>query len=259
MSWLRDHRRRDILQTPFPQAWVEHLQRNMKHWSYLLAPEQQHLKELIQVFVHEKDWEGCGGLTLTDEVRVTIAGQACLLLLGLDHVLYRHVQSILVYPDTVVPAQMGSDGLVHHSSMPILGQAVYRGPVILVWDAVEHGGRHPSHGHNVVYHEFAHKLDMLDGHVNGTPPLHSPEQYARWATVCTKAFNNLRARDARGQRTFLDPYAGVNEAEFFAVATEYFFDQPVKMKQQHAALYDVLMGFYNQDTASRQRRGQAMF
>lgn len=229
----------------------------MVHYTFLSGAEQQHLRNLTQVFVEEKDWEGCGGLEIDDEVRVTIAGQACLLLLGLDHVLYRNVGAILVYPSTVLPTSMGYDGQVQRGPMPILGQAVYRGPVILVWDAVKRGGAHPRDGHNVVYHEFAHKLDMLDGTVNGTPPLHTKEQYAKWAAVCTAEFNDLRQRSERGRKTFLDPYGGVNEAEFFAVATEYFFDQPVQMRRGHEALYEVLMSFYNQDPAERERRHRA--
>ena len=152
------------------------------------AVERAELRAMMQVFLEEKHWEGCGGLDLTDEIRVTIAAQACLLQLGLPHDYYRNVESILIYPSTVVPPE-------HHpgvfervdgplaASDPLIGQAFAQGPVILVWDAVLHGARHPEQGHNVVYHEFAHKLDMLDGAADGTPLLANRDQLAEWVAV----------------------------------------------------------------------------
>ena len=257
-DWLAERRRRAILQEPFPVEWEEYLRANMGHYCYLDDQEQKLLRDLTQVFVHEKEWEPCGGLELTDEIMVTIAGQACLLLLGLEHILYKNVMSIIVYPSTVLPVYPEGYGDVHgvvsESVMPILGQASYNGPVILVWDAVKKGGIHPEDGHNVVYHEFAHKLDMLSGDVNGTPPLKTREEYQQWAAVCEREYRDLRARASRGQRTFLDRYGATNTGEFFAVATEYFFDKPVQMRDDHRALYDVLRGFYNQDTAARMER-----
>ncbi|WP_432798198.1 zinc-dependent peptidase [Poriferisphaera sp. WC338] len=257
-DWLAERRRKQILQTPFPKEWESYLQRNMAHWSYLGVQERQQLRDLTQVFVAEKEWEGCGGLEMTDEIKVTIAGQACLLLLGLPHVLYKNVFSVIVYPTTVVPVgPRGSwdmEGVVSENAMPILGEAHERGPVILVWDAVKRGGVHPERGHNVVYHEFAHKLDMMDGSVNGTPPLESAEQYREWAAVCTREFEKLRAQDARGYRALLDGYGATNTGEFFAVATEVFFDRPIEMRRVYPELYGVLKGFYNQDTAARKQR-----
>ncbi|QQE10237.1 zinc-dependent peptidase [Planctomycetota bacterium] len=257
-NWLAERRRKAILAEPFPAQWEDYLLQNMAHYSYLDPQERKQLRDFTQVFVEEKEWEPCGGIDLTDEIKVTIAAQACLLLLGLDHILYKNVHSILVYPSTVTPVYptgyWNMEGEVCAEPMPILGQASMGGPVILVWDAVRHGGIHPENGHNVVYHEFAHKLDMLDGSINGTPPLETKEQYRQWAEVCTREYNELRARAERGRRSFLDAYGATNEAEFFSVATEYFFEKPVKMEEDHNDLYQVLKGFYNQDTAARQRR-----
>ena len=174
--WLTDHRRKKLTEAPFPATWEEIVRRNVAHYCMLDTAEHVHLHALIQVFIAEKTWEGCGGLELTDEIRVTITAQACLLLLGLPHDYYRNVLSIIVYPSTVVPPQR----TIGHFEIPlapiemahpIIGQAFQQGPLILIWDAVLHGSRHPEQGHNVVYHEFAHKLDMLDGAADGTPPL----------------------------------------------------------------------------------------
>ncbi len=195
----------------------------------------------------------------TDEIRVIISAEACMLLLGLHHDLYRDLVSILVYPSVVVtpPSSRGvflQSPLVEPPPAAISGQAFMRGPVILVWDVVRRDALHPEHRHNVVYHEFAHLLDMESGAANGTPLLHSREQYKTWAKVFSREFNRLRSKSGRGKKTFLDSYGALNEAEFFAVATEFFFDRPIQMQSKHKALYDVLSGFYQQDTAARERR-----
>ena len=120
-----------------------------------------------------------------------------------------------------------------------------------MWDAVERTGRHPESGHNVVYHEFAHKLDMLDGSADGTPPLHGRDDYRRWVEICAREYRALRAQAKRGQRSFLDAYGATSEAEFFAVATGQFFDAPVALRRHHPELYAVLEAFYRQDPATR--------
>jgi Mlc titration factor MtfA (ptsG expression regulator) len=231
----------------------------MPHYARLKAPDRVRLEQLVQIFVAEKRWEGLGGLTLTDEIRVTIAGQACLLLLGFTRDpergdMYRNVKTILVYPSTVVPVRVGTPIFapmqIVHPIMPVIGEAHAQGPVVLTWDAVRQAGIHPETGHNVVYHEFAHKLDMLDGHSDGAPPLSGRAEYGRWNEVCTREYEALRSRIDRGEATFLDPYAGTSASEFFAVATEHFFDQPTALRAEHPELYEVLRGFYRQDPAA---------
>ncbi|MCP3944008.1 MAG: zinc-dependent peptidase [Desulfobacteraceae bacterium] len=256
--WLADHRRKKILEKDFPAEWRLLLQKHVAHYHYLNNEERFYLEQLIQVFAKEKIFEGCNGLEVTDKIRVVISAEACMLLLGLPHDLYRNFHTIFIYPSTVVvpPARQSmfsTAPLIVQSQTAISGQAFKRGPVILVWDAVKKAARHPELGHNVVYHEFAHILDMLDGHANGVPPLHDKKAYASWAAVCSKEFNSLIKKSQMGKRTFLDPYGATNEAEFFAVATEYFFDKPLKMKKNLSALYDILAGFYNQDTAAREK------
>lgn len=266
-NWVRDHRRKNILKDPFPTEWEQYLGQNVSHYRRLAPQDREHLRALTQVFVAEKNWEGCGGLVLTDEMRVTIAAQACLMVLSIPHDLYRRVESILVYPSTVVTPERPL-GVFEISQtprtghVPILGQAQARGPVILAWDSVLQTARHPESGHNVVYHEFAHMLDLFDGHADGTPPLECTEAYRRWVEVCSREFLRLRSLADSGKRTFLDRYGAVNEAEFFAVVTEQFFDRPVELNDHHPELYLVLRDFYRQNPAEleeqkSQSRGEA--
>ncbi len=257
--WFRDHRRRKLTEVPFPAHWEEVLHRNVAHYSLLNETEQAHLRALIQVLIAEKNWEGAGGLKMTDEIRVTISAQAAMLLLGLPHNFYHNVESIIVYPSTVVPPQrrLGFFEISLEpvpSEVPILGQAFTQGPVIIVWDDVLRGSRHPELGHNVVYHEFAHKLDMLDGALDGTPPLHERAEYKDWMATCTREYQKLRQDSAMGRKTFMDAYSATNEAEFFAVATEQFFDRPQDLVQQAPDLYQVLRDFYRQDPVTRLSR-----
>ena len=256
--WLRERRRQKRLRDPFPAAWEKTLDRNVAHYSVLAGEDASRLRDFIQIFVAEKSWEGCGGLEMTDEIRVTISAQAGLLVLGLPHQFFRNIKSILVYPSVILTPDrpvgvFELPGEVKHSGIPILGEAQLHGPVLLVWDAVKQNARHPERGHDVVYHEFAHKLDMLDGAVDGTPPLESREALTHWADVCGREFGELRARVARNKKTFLDAYGATNEGEFFAVATENFFNRPEAMLREEPELYALLRKFYRQDTARRAR------
>ena len=258
-NWIRDHNRDEARKRTFPSEWDIIVRTNVAYYSVLDDAERAELQATIQVFLEEKQWEGCGGLELTDEIRVTIAAEACLLQLGLPHDYYRNVESILVYPSTVViPAhQTGVFERVDspvENNIPILGQAFAQGPVILVWDAVLRGARHPEQGHNVVFHEFAHKLDMLDGAADGTPPLADNNQLAEWVTVCTREFLRLRSLADKGHKTFLDSYGATSEAEFFAVATEEFFARPLVLQQHSPDLYRVLGDYYHQDPAEHVNR-----
>jgi MtfA peptidase len=259
-NWFRNRRRKKLTRAPFPPEWEKILLHNVGHFSFLDDVERAHLRALIQVFIAEKYWEGAGGLELSDEIRVTISAQACLLLLGLPHNYYKNVMSIIVYPSTIVVPQR-RQGFFEHTIEPvepeqaIIGQAFHQGPVIIIWDAALHGSRHPESGSNVIYHEFAHKLDMLDGMADGTPPLKDRAEFRDWVETCTKEYLRLRNRTEKGRRSFLDAYAATNEAEFFAVATEHFFEQPRLMIKHAPDLYRVLKNYYQQDPAGRVNRG----
>lgn len=255
-NWLTDRRRKKLTAAPFPELWENIIQRNVAHYGLLEDDERARLQALIQVFIAEKHWEAVGGLQLTDEIRVTISTQACLLLLGLQHNYYRNVESIVVYPSTVVPPPR-QQGFFETATapvdpaQPILGQAFLNGPVIIIWDAALREGRHPERGHNVVFHEFAHKLDMLDGTVDGTPPLRDRAEYRDWVEICSREYQRLRQDTRQGRKSFLDAYGSTNTAEFFAVATEQFFDQPRLLIEQAPELYRVLKEYYRQDPALR--------
>lgn len=244
------------MQEPFPDAWEAVIRRNVVHYALLGPAEQARLQGLVQVLVAEKHWEGAGGLVVTDEIRVTIAAQASLLLLGLPHDFYRNVESIIIYPSTVVPPPRQPGFFENRlapvtAPQPIIGQAMGQGPVILVWDAALQGGRHPERGHNVVYHEFAHKLDMLDGAADGTPPLRNRAEYQDWVQTCSREYQRLMEDARQGRPSFLDAYGATSEAEFFAVATEQFFDRPNLLQTQSPDLYRVLVEYYRQDPAAR--------
>lgn len=251
-SWLRRRRRRNLLSAPFPEPWLAVLERNVVYYSYFSADEQSHLRDIARVIVAEKNWEGCGGLEMTDEIKVTVAAQAAILLLGMEHDYFSNVLSILVYPSAFqVPQQRHVGGWEVAEERDLLGQAMYRGPVILSWKEVRRDGRRPHGGRNLVWHEFAHQLDMLDRGTDGTPPLGSRRQVVRWQQVMTAEFKQLKDDVAAGHPTLLDPYGATNEAEFFAVTTEYFFDLPQELKEDHPQLYELLADYYGQDPAAR--------
>jgi len=240
--------------TEFTETWREMLADRMVHWSVLDAHERIVLEELTIDLLDRKRWEAARGFELTMEMRLLIAAQAGLLVLGLGVDAYRNVKTILVHPSTQVlqrERRGPAAGVVTDSPLPILGQTEFGGPVVLAWDEASDNARHPERGHNVVYHEFAHKLDLLDGMIDGTPPLEDQDTLSRWIEVCTKEYEALRA--GHGGRLLRD-YAAVNTGEFFAVATEVFFDRPVDLRGQKSDLYGVLAGFYRQDPAARASR-----
>jgi MtfA peptidase len=249
-AWLARRRRRRLLAAPFPAGWLAHLRRNVAAYEILTDAEQARLRDDLRVFIAEKSWEGCGGLTVTDEVRVSIAAQACLLLLGVEHDYFDHVRTVLVYPTAYrsPEGEVGPDGVVREG-IGRLGEAWRRGPVVLAWDEVRAGGQNHRDGRNVVLHEFAHELDFLDGLLDGTPPLRDAEQYREWQRVMTAEFDRLRADVGWDRATLLDGYGATNPAEFFAVATECFFEKPRQLQERHPEVYGVLRGYYCQDPA----------
>lgn len=249
--------RRRSRRTALPDGWENITAAAIAHWELLDEAERVQLGELMELLMRTKRWEAARGFELTDEIRVVIAAQASLLLLGLDIEYYRTVSSIIVHPTTMMLRGVRpgpAAGVVTDAPLAILGQAQHqRGPVVIAWDAARTAARHPERGHNVVFHEFAHKLDMLDDVVDGTPPLPDHTARERWIEVCTTEYRLLRA-GAGGH--LLRDYAMVNPGEFFAVATEVFFDLPGELLAQKPALYGVLRDFYRQDPARRERSAQ---
>ena len=227
--------------------------RNVPHVAHLDSADRAELEGLVRVFLAEKSFEGCGGLTLTDEIKVTIAAEACLLLLHRETDMYPNVDSIVVYPGAYrVPERTHTigGGVVVDGVEGRIGESWTRGLVVLAWDHVKPGVLH-VHGQSVVLHEFAHQLDSEDGAMTGAPELGTRARYASWARVLGDEFTELSARVHAGRPSDIDAYGATNAAEFFAVVTEMFFERPRAMKQRHPAMYAELVAFYAQDPAAQ--------
>ncbi|AQA17294.1 hypothetical protein BST95_02690 [Halioglobus japonicus] len=237
-----------IRRRPFAPEWRAILVKNVPVYQALEPREQTRLEELIQLFLAKKDFYGCGGLEMTDEIRLTIAGQACLLLVGRGWQVYPGLMSVLVYPSAFMAQreQRQEDGTVSHGDHHLLGESWSNGKVILSWDDVTSGGRDFHDGHNVVLHEFAHQLDGLSGATNGAPPL-GGSGHETWAQVFSDNYEDLQARAAQGLPTVLDRYGTTNPAEFFAVATEAFYERPSALERVRPDLYTELQRYYRID------------
>jgi Mlc titration factor MtfA (ptsG expression regulator) len=251
--FLKGHRR-DALRkeglTPAQRATVE---KNVPYLAKLDQAEREELGGLVRIFLSEKSFEGCGGLVLTDDMKLTIAAQACLLLLHRDTDIYPGVDSILVYPSAyLAPGKTNVGPVVIEGEQARLGESWQRGTVILAWDHVKSDAAQPSGGQNVVLHEFAHQLDGEDGSMDGVPTLGARARYTSWAHVLGDEFGELSKRLLVGLGSDIDLYGATNPAEFFAVVTEMFFEKPRALKQRHPQLYDELAGFYKQDPARRE-------
>jgi Mlc titration factor MtfA (ptsG expression regulator) len=225
----------------------------------LLSNDERELLEAASDWLlRHKHWEAAHGFALVDEITVTIAAQAALLVLGLNVDEYREVSAVIVYPTAMQSRGVYAGpvpGTVTDDVVPVLGEAHDgRGPVLVAWDEAESAARNPGNGHNVVFHEFAHKLDMRDDIVDGTPRLERGD-LDEWVAVCTEAYSALRAGI---DRTPLQAYGATNPAEFFAVATEAFFDVPLALERHEPKLYEVMHHFYNQDPAARARRAERL-
>ena len=248
-------RRRRIEQKPFPDHWLAILRRRLPFYDKLPQTQQQRLQNLIKRFLHDHQYIGCAGLEIDDEIRVTIAAQACLLILNKKGYSYRKLRSVLVYPSTFVATREVRDdlGLVSTNHTALLGESWDQGKVILAWDNVEQGVCNLRDGRNVVLHEFAHQLDSESGAVNGAPLLQTRGAYKSWAHVFHREFEELNLRKAQHYESLLDDYGATNPAEFFAVATETFFERPAEMAEHHQALFQELARFYQVDPAQWQQ------
>jgi Mlc titration factor MtfA (ptsG expression regulator) len=219
----------------------------------LTPGEKRRLHDLTQSFLGNKQMSGAAGLQLTDEMRTVIAAQACLLILNLGLDYYRGWVGVIVYPGDFMPRHeyTDEDGVVHITRDAMQGEAWLQGPVILSWEAVQSGA---EEGVNVVLHEFAHKLDMLNGEPNGFPPLHEDMNREAWMRDFSAAYQDFCARIERGEHTAVDPYAAESPAEFFAVLSEVFFEIPQVLKRSYSEVYRQLSRFYRQDPAIRRIR-----
>ncbi len=240
------------MQEPFPGDWLEIIERNVLYYHCLSPEEQRKLLGFVRVFVAEKRFEGCGGLEITDEIRLTIAAQACILLLNLDADFYPKLRSILVYPDAFVAPAVSRhpEGTVSEGPQARLGESWSQGNVVLSWEDVLHGAMNLGDGRNVVIHEFAHQLDSETGVCNGAPLMPRPSMYEDWSRVFVKEYQTLVDSVEHGRMTVIDKYGATSPAEFFAVVTECFFVNPLELESFHPELYEQLKIYFAQDPAS---------
>ena len=254
MKWLEQQRIRYTLSHhPVPREVWDGLIHEAKIFHGLSAVERAHLRELTTLFLHRKNLIGVQGLTVSPAIAVAVAAQACLLILklGLDH--YDGCIDVVIYPGAfwVVRNTTDAAGVVSQQEQALSGESWSRGPVILSWDDIAADLAAPQPGRNVVVHEFAHKLDMLDGSTNGAPPLHSDMEPQQWSEVFSAAFDHLQQRLAFHQSPGINAYAATSPAEFFAVVSEYFFTDPQTLHQHYPMIYDQLALFYRQNTITR--------
>jgi MtfA peptidase len=250
IRWLARRRRQKLRERPFPQEWRETLERDVPLYRRLSPEEKKELHGHVHVLLSEKNFEGCGGIDLTDGMTAVIAAQAALLLLHRETEYFPGLSSVIVYPDLFTGSRWERDdaGIVTEGDEDRSGECWEHGTIVLSWKDVCMGNE-TLDGYNVVLHEFAHQLDEENGAEDGVPLLADRATVARWREVMEREFRSLSREVRRRRHTFIDPYAAEHPAEFFAVATEYFFEKPLLLKVNHTELYDILREYYRQDPA----------
>jgi Mlc titration factor MtfA (ptsG expression regulator) len=246
--WSKNRRRHRLLAEPFPAERLQLLRRRVRHFQHLPAAQQDRVRAIVQVMLAEKDWAAAAGFEVTEEMRVTIAGYAAVMVSGLDEpYFYDQLQTVVVHADTLRFSQNPSVvNPLANEPTALDGIILQRGPVVISWAAVRDERRGASTGDNVVIHEFAHHLDGLNGSMDGTPPL-PPEAEKRWLDVADQEREWLEEDGRRGSASLLDHNGAASPAEFFAVASERFFELPHQLRRRHPDLYEELAGFYRQD------------
>lgn len=254
MFGLKKWRRKRLMKRPFPEQWDAFLYRNVPYVNLLPESLQAKLKGLIRIFVHEKTFEGCAGLEINDEMRVTIAAQASILMLGIDDLssFYDDLRSVLVYPRPYVVEikNRHNSFFVQEGFQQRRGEAWSRGHVVLAWNEVQKGASDIHDGQNLVFHEFAHQLDYEYGATDQIESSNEESHYLSWARVVGAEYQKFLRAIKRDQQTLIDAYGATNPAEFFAVITECFFEKPRELKNRHPELYRQLRDFYQQDPAT---------
>lgn len=249
--FFKKRRRKRIAGRPFPDLWQATLERNVPLYARLSESDREELKRHILIFLAEKRFEGCGGLEITDEIRVTIAAHACILLLHRHTDYYPGLPSILVYPSAYVAPDVRHfvGETVLESDDVRLGESWHHGSVVLSWDDVRRTAANLHDGQNVVLHEFAHQLDSSGGKGDSTPVLRDDRSFQAWAKALGQDYERFQRAVQYRRPEVLDAYGATNPAEFFAVATECFFETPDELRRAYPRLYEELKRFYQQDPA----------
>lgn len=254
MPILRYLRRKWLVRRPFPDEWRKALESRVPFYRRLREEAREKLHRRMTVFMEEKRFEGCGGLELTEEMRLVIAAHACLLILEEPSDYYGALRSILVYPkDYMAPVyDVAPGGVVTEGWEPRSGESWSPGTIVLSWDDIRRDLCRPSGGRNLVWHEFAHQLDYRYGLSAGIGPegeVDSDSTDDEWTATLAAAYRRLRRKEHRGERDVLDSYGTVSPAECFAVATECFLEKPGPLRKQYPELYEGLEEFYGFDPA----------
>lgn len=240
-------RRKRALRKPFPARWQILLSEQLPLYARLPKPQRTRLEQLVQLFLEEKTFYGCDGFEITDKVRLAVAGHACLLLLNRSFSHYDEIRSILIYPDVFRVQHAWEHGMIVNEGEEIrAGEASSFGQVVLAWSECEEPIKDPDCPHNVILHEFAHQLDFLDGDADGAPPM-AADQAERWLDIMSAAYDDLQDAIEHHHNPWLDPYGATEPAEFFAVLTEAFFQQPTELHQAQPEVYDLLRDYYRLD------------
>lgn len=247
--YWRDYQRKKITMKPFNKHWRKIIHKRIPAFKKMPTDVQLQLKNHIQVFLAEKEFIGCNGVVIDDEVRVTVAAQACLLLLNRKTNYYAKLHSILIYPREFIKEQTNrsANGVEYKQRIALKGESWGFGKVVLSWEDIIFGAEQPCDGQNVVIHEFAHQLDQENGRANGAPILTATQNYATWSSTFEKEFKQLQHQANTHKPSLFDYYGATNPAEFFAVTSEVFFEQPLRFKHEHGALYQQLSRFYHVD------------
>jgi Mlc titration factor MtfA (ptsG expression regulator) len=251
MFGLKNWRRKRIAARPFPDKWLAIIHKNVPFYKRLPPADRKELLQHILILTTEKYFEGCSGLQITAEIKVTIAAFACLLLLHRKTDYYPGLRTILVYPQAYVVRRSRylPGGIIAEGADIRIGESWHTGTVVLSWDDVQSKAGDIHDGHNVVFHEFAHQLDSSGAKLDSTPILQSHSTYIAWARVLQKEYQRLCSAVTANHSTLLDKYGAKNPAEFFAVATECFFEKPLELRSLYPELYEELKRFYQQDPA----------
>jgi len=244
VKWQRDR----LMAKQFPKSWLSIIESNLSIYKSLTSEQQKELLGYIQVFLKEKQFIGCLGLQITEEIKVTIAAIACLLLFGDRKTYFPNLRSVLVYPHAYIVNELIMNSyVVEERRVARLGESWTRDQLVLSWEQIQQDVLNWKDGHNVILHEFAHQLDQEDGQAEGVPILPRVLDYEVWKQVMSAEYLQLCDRVENGQKTVLDNYGATSPAEFFAVATETFFEKPKHLNQKHEVLYELLQRYYRLD------------
>lgn len=243
---LIQQKRNQIKKRPFPPLWNSIIENNLPIYPHLSLSQRRNLQGNIQVFLAEKQFIGCNGLQITEEMKVIIAAVACLLLLNEREKYFPKLRSILIYPTAYFAKETTVSGnyVVEEKRVVRLGESWNRDQLILSWQQVKQDTNNWNDGLNVILHEFAHQLDQEDGKAEGVPILKTQSDYSNWSKIMTQEYKKLCHDVEQGRKTIMNSYGATHPAEFFAVATETFFEKPQQLQKKHSELYQLLQNYY---------------